>query len=223
MHENNLKTMIKIKDMRIVAIADLHGEELVLDRLRIMEEKKDFDYLFIAGDIGSNLSYAEELSEIITDAYYVPGNSDNKEVVKIMEKAGFLAHKKTFELKEGLKLAGFGYTNITPFGTPGEIKEEIMKKELEELYIDQNTIFLTHCPPYGVLDNVSGLSIGCKPIRHIIEEKKPFLHIFGHVHEIIGKQRFKDTLCINLPPAYSLKAAYIEIKEKHVEIFISDF
>jgi Icc-related predicted phosphoesterase len=55
--------------------------------------------------------------------------------------------------------------------------------------IPTNTdILITHGPPYGYLDIPGGQSIrvGCEMLRHRVDEIKPKIHVFGHIHGSYG-------------------------------------
>jgi len=48
-------------------------------------------------------------------------------------------------------------------------------------------VFITHTPPLDVLDrNSSGERCGCPLLRKRIEQIRPTLHCFGHVHASAG-------------------------------------
>ena len=49
-------------------------------------------------------------------------------------------------------------------------------------------ILITHGPPFGYLDIPGGQSIrvGCEMLRHRIDEIKPKIHVFGHIHGSAG-------------------------------------
>lgn len=204
--------------MKLLAISDLHGDEQALEKIAEREKRRDYDYLLIAGDLGGNISYAEDLASSLKQAFYVPGNADNEFVVSIMEKAGFSIHGKVASIGE-YSIAGFGYSPPTPFRTPGELSEEEIYKGASSLPIDNKTIFLTHAPPRGVLDYI-GFHAGSSALRRVVEEKQPFLHVFGHIHEVVGKEKLGNTTCINLPPALSGKAGLIEIEEGNITFSI---
>lgn len=204
--------------IRILAIADLHNEDAVLDRLRVLESDRRYDYLVVAGDVtGKNISYAQEFIAIVHQAFWVPGNNENEEIRKMFEDAEFSVHKKRVEIKEGFNVVGFGFSTPTPFKTPGELSEEEIYSQMSSLPIDANTILITHSPPFGLFDDV-GVNIGSRSIRKIIEEKQPKLALFGHVHEHFGKANIGRTICVKIPNAQSLKAAAIEIREGHAEV-----
>lgn len=59
-------------------------------------------------------------------------------------------------------------------------------------------ILVTHTPPYGKLDkDIYGHNKGCKYLRFQVQEKKPKLHLFGHVHEARGMTWDSNTVYMN--------------------------
>lgn len=49
---------------------------------------------------------------------------------------------------------------------------------------DDTDILVTHGPPHGYLDVPGGQSIrvGCEMLRYRVDEIKPKIHVFGHIH-----------------------------------------
>jgi len=49
-------------------------------------------------------------------------------------------------------------------------------------------ILITHGPPYGHLDIPGGQSVrvGCEMLRHRVDEIRPKIHVFGHIHGSAG-------------------------------------
>jgi Icc-related predicted phosphoesterase len=50
-------------------------------------------------------------------------------------------------------------------------------------------ILITHGPPFGYLDIPGGqstLRVGCEMLRERVDEFKPKIHIFGHIHGSAG-------------------------------------
>jgi Icc-related predicted phosphoesterase len=45
-------------------------------------------------------------------------------------------------------------------------------------------VLITHGPPYGILDQAlpGDAHLGCEELRKAVEEKKPRVHMFGHIH-----------------------------------------
>lgn len=59
-------------------------------------------------------------------------------------------------------------------------------------------LLITHGPPKGILDVVPGeRGYGCPRLMAKIQQIKPAIHAFGHVHEGYGKQFFNGTEFIN--------------------------
>jgi Icc-related predicted phosphoesterase len=59
-------------------------------------------------------------------------------------------------------------------------------------------ILITHGPPLNHGDrNQRGEPVGCKDLLERVEEVKPKLHIFGHIHEAYGVSRNDYTLFLN--------------------------
>ncbi len=64
---------------------------------------------------------------------------------------------------------------------------ENIKKYLDKVP-DNIDIFISHGPPFGILDKiVDGTSVGCKILKDYVFTKiKPKYHVFGHIHESNG-------------------------------------
>lgn len=161
--------------------------------------------------------------------YGVLGNSDTVPTMiapKIgMEAVDFskhiiIVHNKIVEFK--------GFTFVGYNGRVRYIDEEIVEapqlafveeeavEDLHKLFkqVDpQRTIFVTHAPPYGVLDTVApdwvpyGVGtygdkakdghIGADAFRTIDFEYQPLLHTFGHIHEAAGVEKHGKTTFMN--------------------------
>jgi Icc-related predicted phosphoesterase len=61
-------------------------------------------------------------------------------------------------------------------------------------------LLITHGPPYKILDYVpyrGGENVGCQDLLDTVLEKKPRVHVFGHVHCGYGEKDFNGTHFIN--------------------------
>jgi Icc-related predicted phosphoesterase len=88
--------------------------------------------------------------------------------------------------------AGLGYSNSTPFDTPGEYSEEEIGEALarfeDQLRTGGRFILVTHFPPAGTrLDlATTGKDAGSPALRAWVERVQPS-HLFcGHIHECAG-------------------------------------
>ena len=64
---------------------------------------------------------------------------------------------------------------------------EVMKAKWDDIP-DDTDILITHGPPFGHLDIPGGQSIrvGCEMLRHRVDELRPKIHVFGHIHGSSG-------------------------------------
>lgn len=161
--------------------------------------------------------------------YGVLGNSDTIPTV-IAPKLGLkpvdfsqnisIIHNKVIELM-GYYFIGYNgraqYLDETTIEAPDlYFNEEKAAQDLHELFKDvdpQKTIFVTHAPPYGILDKVKeswvpyGVAtygdkakdghIGSDALREVVMKYKPLVHTFGHVHETPGVEKHEQTTFIN--------------------------
>jgi Icc-related predicted phosphoesterase len=66
--------------------------------------------------------------------------------------------------------------------------------------IPANTdVLVTHGPPFGVLDKArpSSAHLGCEELAKAVEQIKPRLHVFGHIHGGHGSSSGKETQFVN--------------------------
>ncbi|MEM4367072.1 MAG: metallophosphoesterase family protein [Candidatus Anstonellales archaeon] len=201
--------------MKLLALADIHAEEQVIKRIGRWKAGKDYDYAVVCGDLTNNgpPDFAEEFFETAENCLFVPGNNDPPAILEIAKRHNALLHNKEMKIK-GLSFVGFGYSSPTPYNTVGELSEEEIYRQMKNLPISEESILVLHSPPFGVLDEVDDIHAGSRSVRKIIDLRKPSLALFGHVHEIEGKKKVGETLCVNLPPAMKLRCAIIDVGSK---------
>jgi len=209
--------------IKILALSDLHSDEALLDRLRALSLRSNYDLVLFCGDLTNRgpVSYAEEaVSYFPGKAYAVHGNMDTPDVVNALANTGVLIHGRKIKLKEW-NLVGIGGSNPTPFGTPSEMSEDEIESVISKAGVDEFSIVLSHAPPFGSFDSVGTMHVGSKAVRKMVEQKHPILLICGHIHEHEGKEIVGETLVVKLAPAQNLRAAEITIDD-HIEVkFIS--
>ena len=201
--------------MKILVFSDLHGEEIALEKLKELAAKEKFDYVLSCGDNSQAVSVLEDMIDTFPNFYLIPGNWEGKEANDFLLQNEHCIHEKRIELN-GLNLVGFGYSNITPFGTYGEMEEKEIYEKMSKLKIDNNTILLLHCPPKGHFDSVGNMNPGSSSILKIIEEKKPLVVFFGHIHEHEGTEKMGESTLVKVPAANGMKACIVDIKEDKV-------
>lgn len=189
--------------MNLLVFSDIHGDECALKRLM----SRDADYYFAAGDLvnwGRNL---EKLGPIMQPhagrVYVMPGNHESEDdIVRFCDQFGFHNfHGKSLTVGK-FTISGLGYSNRTPFHTPGEFSEQEIRDRLAAF--DSPEILICHCPPKNTkLDRAgAGQHFGSESIREFIELKQPAYFFCGHIHEAAGaSDRLGKTVGVNVGKA----------------------
>ena len=175
--------------MKLLVFSDIHGNHGALERLMDVEA----DYYIAAGDLVSWSRGLERCGEILrrrADRVYVlPGNHESAATIAAFcRKFGFHDfHERSTEIA-GFHIAGLGYSNPTPFNTPGEFTEREIELRLERFANLKPLILICHCPPYGTaLDRIrNGLHAGSRSVMTFIEKHQPAFFFCGHIHEAEG-------------------------------------
>jgi len=175
--------------LRLLIFSDIHNDWKTLERLLAI----DADFYIAAGDQitwGKGIDRCGEILKVRGDKVWVlPGNHESADQVAAMCELHGLHnfHAQSFH---GAKwhVAGLGYSNPTPFNTPGEYSEPQLAKRLEPFAALDPLILVCHAPPYGTtLDRIRpGLHAGSRSVREFIERRQPAYFFCGHIHEAEG-------------------------------------
>jgi len=213
--------------MRIAVIADIHNDtEMMMQSLDKLKEM-GFDAIVCPGDftdipprgfaqedIGRLI--IEELKAAGRPVLAVPGNQD-RILIPIFERAGVSIHGSGKVIGD-VGFYGFGGAK-TPFGTAYEPEDAEIEAGLREAYDAVKDakfkVQVTHNPPFGTRVDMlpSGMHVGSKAVRKLIEELKPDVAICAHVHEGRGVDELGRTKIINpgrLPEGH---CGIVEIKD----------
>jgi Icc-related predicted phosphoesterase len=173
--------------------------------------------------------------------FVMPGNDDLDFVPDVLAKGRVLQDHdaKVLEI-DGLRIAGYGWSNPTPWETPREKPEEEIEGDLRELLGSagdpRTLIFNPHVPPFDTgIDLAPELTpdltmvmdagqprmvpVGSRAVRAVIEDYQPLLVLSGHIHESRGIARIGRTICVNPGSEYNvgrLLGAIVEIGETGV-------
>ena len=106
---------------KLLIFSDIHGDKAALERLMAIEA----DYYFAAGDLANFGRGLDAMGPIMRQRaermYVLPGNHESEaDIARFCREFGFHDfHGRTMEIA-GYNVAGLGYSNPTPFNTPGE-------------------------------------------------------------------------------------------------------
>jgi Icc-related predicted phosphoesterase len=219
--------------MKIAVLADNHNdlENMFefLDKLKAYE----FDVIVYAGDftdVGLPKGFFQEdiakllIEELLTlkkPIVAIPGNNDNLNVIKLIEKEGISIHGKGKVVKD-VGFYGFGGAK-TPFNTSYEPSDEELKRGLEKGFIDvmdaKIKIQVTHNPPINtkIDQTLTGMHVGSQIIRNFIEKHQPLAAFSAHIHEARGIDYLNKTLLVNPGRFAEGYFALVSIKENKAE------
>jgi Icc-related predicted phosphoesterase len=188
--------------LKLLIFSDIHNDWKALERLLATEA----DYYIAAGDQVTWARGLERCGEILqkrSDRVYVlPGNHESADDISgLCARYGLNDfHERHFPLGKW-QVAGLGYSNPTPFNTPGEYSERELAERLACFAGLAPLVLICHAPPAGTkLDQIRpGLHAGSSAVREFVEEHQPPYFFCGHIHEAEGVQtRIGQTLAVNV-------------------------
>lgn len=175
--------------MKVLIFSDIHND---LRRLEALA-RTPADFYISAGDLVSwerGLTDCGQVLEALGEKLWVlPGNHETAEqIASFCEQFGFRDfHGKSFEAG-GYHFAGLGYSNPTPFDTPGEYSEEELSSHLAKFAGLDPLVLVCHAPPLDTpLDDGGGRHFGSRAVRTFLDEQAPEHFFCGHIHEAAGR------------------------------------
>ena len=192
--------------MKVLIFSDIHGDTRALEKLIAQPA----DIYIAAGDLstfGKDLDRCGEIMKPLGDKVWVlPGNHESHDDTRAFcERFGFFDfHRQIRVLKSELgttRWAGLGYSNITPFNTPGEYSEEEIAKALAPFDNLKPLYLVVHFPPQGTrLDEfAAGKHAGSPTLREWVDRVQPLYLFCGHIHECAGRSdRLGSTQAFNV-------------------------
>jgi predicted phosphodiesterase len=194
----------------ITFISDTHGKHNQLNK-----DLPGGDILIHAGDFmngGYDFQEAEDFLEWFnkidnyTDKIFIAGNHDRvfENIPHWVEKTlpnyptiDYLQDEEWVDYNDGPN-GESTEDNIRIYGSPWQPEfynwafnlprnGEKMKAKWDAIPTNID-ILVTHGPPYGYLDTPGGssLRVGCEMLRYRVDEIKPKIHVFGHIHGSAG-------------------------------------
>ena len=177
--------------MKLLIFSDIHGDKAALEKLMAIEA----DYYFAAGDLANFGRGLDAMGPIMQkhaqQMYVLPGNHESEaDIARFCREFGFHDfHGRTMDIA-GYHVAGLGYSNPTPFDTPGEYSEQELAARLEKFAGLDPLILICHAPPKDTkLDRAGeGQHFGSTAVRDFIVRNQPAYFYCGHIHEAAGRQ-----------------------------------
>lgn len=223
--------------MKLVIISDTHD--------KLIKELPDGDVLIHCGDYSLYGEYEETKkffdwfnSQPHKHKIIIPGNHEvaicsikrkyaveHEEYDKIMKlinsykDINFLIDKEV--VIDGVKFYGSpwcGGDYVVMYRWGFYVQFEEMRKALFDKIPDDTDVLITHTPPYDILDKYDGKVLGCTALLERVNEFKPLVHCFGHIHSGNGFKHIDGVNyfnCANLGEGYELEfpCRVIEIED----------
>ncbi|MGI0090344.1 MAG: metallophosphoesterase family protein [Nitrososphaerales archaeon] len=186
---------------------------------------------------------SERLKESGSVCYISVGNDDDYVVDEVLSKETtgnvVFCEEKVIRV-DGHEMLSLGTSNRTPWNSPRETDEDVLRKKLDDLAgkmeHPEDSIFSVHVPPIDSgIDSAPKVDENFKPVmkgghpvmipagssavREAIERYKPMLGLHGHIHESRGIYKIGRTVCINPGSEYAqgiLRGAIVDLEEKKV-------
>jgi uncharacterized protein len=177
--------------MRLLVFSDIHGDAGALERLMEIEA----DHYIAAGDLCTFARGLDAMCAILArragKVWVLPGNHESAPQIEAACAAHGLnpLHERSIEAG-GYQVAGLGYSNPTPFNTPGEYSEAEIATKLEAFAGLEPLVLICHCPPLGTaLDEAApGRHLGSASVAAFVERVQPRYFVSGHIHEAAGRK-----------------------------------
>jgi Icc-related predicted phosphoesterase len=153
----------------------------------------------------------ERLRPLGARLYLLAGNDDYPEVAEFIRTTPsdvVVAYdEQVVEFRDGYQIAGYGYSNPTPWFTPRELPDEQLLDGLRRVVRTadpKRTLLVAHAPPRDtVIDKAPQLTpdlrpvmkagqivmvpVGSAAVRTVLEEFRPIVGLHGHIHESSGR------------------------------------
>lgn len=153
----------------------------------------------------------EKLRPLGTRLYLLAGNDDYPEVAEFIRTTPSPVvvpyDEQVVEFRDGYQIAGYGYSNPTPWFTPREIPDDQLLEGLRRVVRSADrarTLLVAHAPPRDtIIDKAPQLtpdlrpvmkagqlvmtSVGSAAVRTVLEEFRPIVGLHGHIHESSGR------------------------------------
>jgi len=187
--------------LKLLAFSDIHRDLAQCAELVRMSEQADV--VIGAGDFASVHEGLEEtidaLRPIQRPTILVPGNNETEDALRAAcdgWEAATVLHGAGTEI-DGVSFFGLGAgIPTTPWDWSFDLSEDEAAERLAAC--PEGGVLVVHSPPKGHLD----AGFGSEAILRTIEQKRPRVAVFGHIHECAGRQEELDsTLLANLGPS----------------------
>jgi Icc-related predicted phosphoesterase len=189
------------RGLTIVCIADTHQlhRELDLPYGDILIHAGDFTMMSRSASAISDFdAWLGELPHPIK--LVVPGNHDY--FLEGVSAMGPCITNAIVLINQGIEVMGlrvWGSPTTPLYGGAFGMSLDMDRRKLYAAIPPDVDVLISHGPPHGILDVPPGTSShgGCAELLEAVTQRRPKLHVFGHVHGAYGMLTGGDTLFVN--------------------------
>jgi Icc-related predicted phosphoesterase len=192
-----------MSQVRIVCISDTHGQHAKLS-------VPDGDILIHAGDFAA---FGDTPIEIIDFNQWL-GTLPHRHKVVIAGNHDWMFERHPGAARELLTNAiylensGTELAGLKIWGSPVQpefnnwafnVARGAAIRRYWKMIPASTDVLITHGPPYGVLDTAHPTTahLGCEELAEAVQQIRPRLHVFGHIHGGYGEAKADGTLFVN--------------------------
>ena len=196
--------------MEVLIFSDIHGDIRALEKV----VRQPADIYIAAGDLSTFKKSLDRCGEVLAPlgekVWVLPGNHETHEDMRdLCRRFGFVDFHRQVRQIASTNWAGLGYSNITPFNTPGEYTEDQIQEALDAFDGLSPLYLVAHVPPKNSqLDEFApGQHGGSPALSTWLERAQPLYLFCGHIHECAGRSdQIGRTQCFNVGKAgYTLE------------------
>lgn len=202
--------------MRLVVISDTHGLHSGIEGLPhgdVLVHAGDF--MNAGYDVREILSFNQWLSEQSFKHRIICGGNHDRYFEAAPQQARALLTNAIYLENAGTTIDGVTFWG-SPY-TPEFLNWAFMyprgtsAQRYWNLIPDKLDVLITHGPPFGILDQTAPdeAHLGCEELLNAVVEKKPKVHLFGHIHGGAGTFENGATRFVN--------AAYLNERYKPLD------
>ena len=114
---------------------------------------------------------------------------------------------------------GLSIDGVTYYGSPWQpvfldwafnLERGSALREKWAMVPEDTDVLITHGPPQGILDEVSGGErVGCADLLERVRKVNPKVHVFGHIHEARGTHEQDGTTFVNASTAFGVGEPFV--------------
>jgi len=197
--------------MKISCIADTHRTFPIPESAEFLIHAGDYsmmgrayrhELVVLNAELSKFVAYLKTVKKDFDEVIFVPGNHD-----LIFETFQPWARNELEDLgvhvliNESITLKGLNFygSPVTPVFNDWAFNFDFKKRKQVFAGIPDNTdVVICHGPPYGIRDFVEGVGhCGCSALGDRVNEIRPKLCVFGHIHEGYGVTKHPETTYVN--------------------------